>query len=371
MERGTIVEKESRGPLRASGLREPLDEREFIRERLHGGRQSAMRRYAGLVLARPTWLGLLKYELINFFGGIPGALGLVLRRSLYRGLLGTAGKGVTFGRSITLRHAENIHLGDQVFLDDYCLLDARGAGASGLRIGHGTMVHRNASIQAKVGHISIGENCSIGALSQIVSQGSLEIGDNVSIAGGVGIAGGRYQVEFDEDGPDAKKRYTAGPIRIHANVRVGRGAIILDGVTIGRGAIVAPGSVVMNDVAENTVVMGSPARPLRQRERKQAAGDDFQVDDEAVKAVIRRYIEETHFAQFGSGELSDNDSLFDHGVMDSAGAVALVTMLESEFQIKFEETDLDAEKMSNVNGLASLTLAKIQADGNGSRNSPS
>lgn len=329
-----------------------------------------MRRYAGLVLARPTRLGLLKYELINLFGGIPGALGLVLRRKLYRGLLGTAGKGVIFGRSITLRHAENIHLGNDVFLDDYCLLDARGAGERGLRIGHGTMVHRNASIQAKVGHISIGENCSIGALSQIVSQGSLEIGDNVSIAGGVGIAGGRYQVELDEDGPDAKKRYTAGPIRIHANVRVGRGAIILDGVTIGRGAIVAPGSVVMNDVADNTVVMGSPARPLRQRERsfKPAAGDDSQVNDETVKAVIRGYIEETHFAQFGPGELSDDDSLFDHGVMDSAGAVALVTMLESQFHIEFEESDLDAEKMSSVNGLAMLTLAKVRAGGNRSRN---
>jgi len=358
--------------------RRPLDEREFIRQRLHGGNRSALGRYASLVLTRTTALNLLKYELINLFGGVPGALGLVIRKWLYPLLLGSVGKGAIFGRNITLRHADNIHLGDRVVLDDYCLLDARGAGEQGIRLGEGVMVHRNASIQAKVGHISIGKNSGVGALSQIVSQGAIEIAENVSIAGGVGIAGGRYQVEFDEEGPDVKKRFTAGPIRIGPNVRLGRGAIILDGVTIGAGAIVAPGSVVMSDVPENTVVIGCPARPLRRRgdasmqhaatapaepeaEQSDAAGAQAHAKED-IRAVIRLYIEETHFAEFRPGELSDDDSLFDHGIIDSAGVVALLTMLESEYGIHFDEARLQPEMLSTVNGLAELTLAQIRSD---------
>jgi acetyltransferase-like isoleucine patch superfamily enzyme/acyl carrier protein len=376
-------EARSAGPDRPDRGRQPLDEREFIRQRLHGGQQGVIRRYASLVLAHPTALGLIRYELVNLFSGFPGALGLVLRKVLFRSLLGSVGRGVIFGRNITLRHADNLHVGDRVVLDDYCLLDARGAGERGIRLGEGVLVHRNASIQAKVGHISIGRNSSVGAFSQIVSQGSIDIGENVSIAGGVGIAGGRYQVEIDEDGPDAKKRFTAGPIRIGANVRLGRGAIVLDGVTIGRGAIVAPGSVVMNDVAADTVVIGCPARPLRRRDSSGPTADAMfpaeshpaaRVPDqaagrrEAVKALIRRYVEETHFAEFGPGELSDDDSLFDHGIIDSAGVVALVTMLESELGVRFEEADLDPDKLATVNGLADLALARISAAVPGSGN---
>lgn len=46
---------------------------------------------------------------------------------------------------------------------------------------------------------------------------------------------------------------------------VGCGAIIMAGVTIGAGAIVAAGAVVTKDVAENTIVAGVPAKPLRAR----------------------------------------------------------------------------------------------------------
>lgn len=364
--------------------RRPLDEREFIRQRLHGGNRGAVRRYASLVLARPTTLGLLKYELVNLFGGIPGALGLAIRKWLYPRLLGRTGKSPIFGRNITLRHADNIYLGDRVVLDDYCLVDARGAGEHGIRLGDGVMVHRNASIQSKVGHISIGANSSVGALSQIVSQGAIEIAENVSIAGGVGIAGGRYQVELDEEGPQVKKRFTAGPIRIGPNVRLGRGAIILDGVSIGAGAIVAPGSVVMSDVPENTVVIGCPARPLRSRGdvsrepavaatpgnseggQREAQGHVTPAMEE-IRSVIRRYLEETHFAEFRPGELGDDDSLFDHGILDSAGVVAMLTMLEREYGLHFDESALQPEMLSTVNGLAALTSGQLREHTGGTR----
>lgn len=360
------------------GAHQPLDEREFIRQKIHGGSESAFRRYAGLVLAQPSLPGLLKYEFVNFFSGFPGALGLVIRRLLYPRILSRAGKGAVFGRFVTLRHGEDIVLGDGVVLDDYCLVDARGAGEQGIRIGDRVIVNRNVYIQAKVGHISIGRDTNIGSFSQIVSQGPIEIGENVSIAGNVIIAGGRYQVETDDDGAEAKKRFTAGAIRIGSNARLGIRSVILDGVTIGRNAIIAPGSVVMNDVDEGTVVMGSPARPLRRRDGRTTAaaaprdGGGFEGDlhqstenlsgqEQAVRAAIRHYLEETHFADFDSDELSDSSNLFDQSIIDSAGVVGLVTMLEAQFDIQFDESDLLPDRLSTVDGLASLALDSLGA----------
>jgi acetyltransferase-like isoleucine patch superfamily enzyme len=53
------------------------------------------------------------------------------------------------------------------------------------------------------------------------------------------------------------------PVVIEDNVWIGRGAIIMKGVTIGQGSIIVAGSVVMTNVPPNTLVAGNPARQLR------------------------------------------------------------------------------------------------------------
>lgn len=50
--------------------------------------------------------------------------------------------------------------------------------------------------------------------------------------------------------------------RIGSNCHIGTNAIILPGVTIGDHCIVAPGSVVMRDVPDGSLVSGNPARVI-------------------------------------------------------------------------------------------------------------
>ncbi len=50
------------------------------------------------------------------------------------------------------------------------------------------------------------------------------------------------------------------PVRICRRAWVGRGSIILKGVTIGEGAVVGAGSVVANDIPPHCIAMGNPAR---------------------------------------------------------------------------------------------------------------
>jgi acetyltransferase-like isoleucine patch superfamily enzyme len=54
----------------------------------------------------------------------------------------------------------------------------------------------------------------------------------------------------------------AGPTLRRA-CRLGAGTVLTPGVEVGEEAFVAAGSVVTGDVAPRTLVMGAPARPVR------------------------------------------------------------------------------------------------------------
>lgn len=56
----------------------------------------------------------------------------------------------------------------------------------------------------------------------------------------------------------------AEAVHLGSDAWVGAGAIILPGVTIGEGAIVGAGSVVTRSVAAGAVVVGAPARQVKQ-----------------------------------------------------------------------------------------------------------
>ncbi len=47
-------------------------------------------------------------------------------RRCYPWLLGSCGRNVVFGQNVVLRHPHKIHIGDNVVIDDNCLLDAKG-----------------------------------------------------------------------------------------------------------------------------------------------------------------------------------------------------------------------------------------------------
>ncbi|WP_237026840.1 DapH/DapD/GlmU-related protein [Lactobacillus sp. S2-2] len=58
-------------------------------------------------------------------------------------------------------------------------------------------------------------------------------------------------------------------INIKKKAWIGAGSIILPGVTVGENSIVGAGSIVTKDVNDNTVVVGNPARPIKQIDGKE------------------------------------------------------------------------------------------------------
>jgi acetyltransferase-like isoleucine patch superfamily enzyme len=110
---------------------------------------------------------------------------------------------------------------------------------------------------AKNGCLVLGEQVFINTGATVVAIHRIEIGDNCLIGDLVAI----FDSNHHPLEPSAPTRIA--PVRLGANVWVGRAATILPGVSVGDHAVIAAGSIVTKDVPARTFVAGTPATPIR------------------------------------------------------------------------------------------------------------
>lgn len=228
---------------------------------------SALQKYQKFFVGNSSFSAFLRYEFAMMFAaGTRGALGFFLRKHLFPGLFAKTGKGVNFGRNISLRCPTRMTLGESVTIDDGCALDARGAAsADDFSIGPRTLIARDTVLLVKNNHLRIGADCSIGSQCNLSGVSGIEIGDHCIIAGQCYFGGGRYKMALGEGPMVTQGLETKGPVVLGNDVWVGAHVSILDGVRIGNGAVIAAGSVVTSDVEDNAIVAGVPARVIRHR----------------------------------------------------------------------------------------------------------
>src|SRR5688572_4495573 len=239
-------------------------------EQLFDTKRSAREKYADLVIGQPGWGPLLMYELVVLLSQhVPGALGFYLRKSLYPALLGACGRNVIFGQNVVLRHPHKIRIGDNVVVDDNCLLDAKGESNQGITIGNGVFIGRNSILSCKNGDIAIADGANIGFNCEVFSASRVSIGRDTLLAAYCYLIGGDHDFSDPSQPVLAQGRRSSG-VTIGAGAWLGAGAKILDGVTIGDRAIVGAGAVVRDAVLEGSIAVGIPARVVGQRDGEQA-----------------------------------------------------------------------------------------------------
>ena len=227
--------------------------------------KSAREKYAELVVGRPGWGALLKYEfVVQLSQAVPGALGLALRRTLYPSLLGSCGRNVVFGQNVVLRHPHKIHVGDNVMIDDNVLLDAKGDSNRGIAIGSGVFVGRNSILSSKNGDIDLADGVNIGFNCEIFSASRVSIGRDTLLAAYCYVIGGDHDWSDPAASVLEQGRTSAG-VSIGAGAWLGAGVKVLDGATIGDGAVIGAGAVVKGDVAASAIAVGMPARVVGTR----------------------------------------------------------------------------------------------------------
>ena len=243
-----------------------IDDSKIIRKKLVAASKSPFKTYKELTIGESSLLQFIIYEfLTSFLGPLPGGLGFFLRKKFYPCLFKKVGKGLILGRNVVIRHPGNIIIGNNVTIDDNCLIDARGAGNRGIVLEDNTIINRNCMIQAKAGPIHFAQRVSIGCNSVIVSMDGVQLEEAVLIAGGCSISAGSYHFDNAHKAVMDQGVYTVGPIIIGNKAWLGSNVTILDGVKIGSGAVIGAGAVVTKEVPANSVAVGVPARVVKTR----------------------------------------------------------------------------------------------------------
>lgn len=110
---------------------------------------------------------------------------------------------------------------------------------------------------ARARGVKIGKGCSIATRMFGSEPYLVEIGDNVQITNDVRFFthGGGWVFRHKDPEFDS-----FGKIKIHDNVYIGNGTMILPGVIIGNNVVIGAGSIVTKSIPDNVVVAGNPAR---------------------------------------------------------------------------------------------------------------
>lgn len=137
-------------------------------------------------------------------------------------------------------------IGDDAVIGDQAHVRERSVVGEGSVVGRGSAVDNDVTIGVRV---RIQTGCYITAYSTIE--------DDVFVAPGVTLTNddtmGRHGPGYEMHGATLRRA-----------CRVGGGAVLVPGVEVGEEAFVAAGAVVVRDVPARAVVMGVPAREVRQ-----------------------------------------------------------------------------------------------------------
>ncbi|MBM4302082.1 MAG: acyltransferase [Deltaproteobacteria bacterium] len=154
------------------------------------------------------------------------------------------GKNVLISRKASLYSPEKIELGNNVRIDDFCILS---------------------------GPIVLGNYIHIAAYSALFADEKIVIQNYANISSRVSI----YAVSDDFLGhgmtnPTVPAKYRhvhTAPVVLGEHAIIGAGSVILPGVTLGTGAAIGALSLVTSDCEPWTVYTGIPAQPKKGRRR--------------------------------------------------------------------------------------------------------
>lgn len=150
------------------------------------------------------------------------------------------GKNCWISNVARFHNPENIEIGDNVRIDDFCILSA---GEGGIKIGSNIHIACYSSLIG-AGTITLEDFSQVGARTSILSSG-----DDFS---------GKYLV-----GPCVEehlRNVTNAPVTLKERAVLGVGCVVLPGVTIGINARVGAMSLVKRDLPGGHLYCGVPAK---------------------------------------------------------------------------------------------------------------
>ena len=168
-------------------------------------------------------------------------IGCLISRMIFGWRVGKMGKNSLIHWKAKIDKPRNVFIGDDSIIYPYAIL--RGEG-----------------------RIEIGNNCVIecGAYIHTNKNTKLIMKDNTIIAPKAMIC---TTSNYYERGKIIRDVIKDGDVIIGRDAYIGANAIILPGITIGDGAIIGAGAVVTKDAPPYKILIGIPARVIKEREK--------------------------------------------------------------------------------------------------------
>lgn len=160
---------------------------------------------------------------------------------------GGLGENVKVSKKASFYNPQNIFIGDNTRIDDFCVLSAGF-------------------------EIKIGRNVHIAVYSSLIGKEKITIDDFANISSRVSIYSSNddYSGEFMTN-PTIDSKYTNvtnGPVKIGKHAIIGSGSIILPDTIVNEGVCIGALSLIKEDCDAFGVYIGVPARQIKVRSRR-------------------------------------------------------------------------------------------------------
>lgn len=156
---------------------------------------------------------------------------------------------------------------------------------------HASFIAENASV---MGDITLGKGVSIWHTAVVRADvEAIVIGNYSNVQDGAVLHGDPHEVTILEDYVTVGHRAVIHSAHIKRGCLIGIGAIVLNGVTVGEGSIIGAGCVVTKDVAPRSLMVGIPARKMRD------------IGDEEAEELIDHARKYYQLALYHSGKSED------------------------------------------------------------------
>jgi len=79
-----------------------------------------------------------------------------------------------------------------------------------------------------------------------------------------------------------------------------------------------------------------------------------------IQQELRQFVIDNFLFGHGNGNLLNDDSFLDKGIIDSTGVLELVVFLEEKYHIKIHDRELIPDNLDSINNLVRFLETKLQ-----------